>query len=465
MHQSTTHALDPALVTTFSAHFGGNVITPNDPGYDNARAVVLGGIDRWPDVVVRPDDSRGIAKAVTFARDNGLPLAVRSGGHSSAGHSVSDGGVTIDLSNMRGLDVDVEGRTAWAETGLSAGEYTRAVGAHGLATGFGDTGSVGIGGITLGGGVGFLSRKYGLTADEVLAAEVVTADGELLHVDADHHPDLFWALRGGGGNAGVVTRFKFRLREVSSVLGGMLMLPATAEVVHGLAAEAAAARDELSTVITVAPAPPMPFIPAELHGQPIVLAKVCYAGDIEQGERALKPFRSLTTPLADMIQPTPYAQMFPPSDESEEGHRLVVGRAHFADTVDRTAAEAAIDRISSSTAPMRAVELRPLGGAIDRVPVGDTAYAHRGRGFMVNVVSFYENADTRAEREAWTVDLAASLRNGPDAAYANFLGDEGTARVREAYPGATWDRLADVKRRYDPTNLFQLNHNVPPAGN
>ncbi|HJU97267.1 MAG TPA: FAD-binding protein, partial [Jiangellaceae bacterium] len=296
------------------AEFDGRVIAPGDVGYDEARTVFPGGIDRRPAVIIRPADAAEVARVVSLARETGLELAVRSGGHSGAGHGVSEGGIVLDLANMRALDIDVDGRTAWAEAGLTAGEYTAAVGAHGLATGFGDTGTVGIGGITLGGGVGFLARKHGLTIDNLLAADIVTADGKLLRVDAENHPELFWAIRGGGGNFGVVTRFHFRLHEVASVVGGMLMLPATPEVIASFMAAADAAPDELSTILNVMPAPPMPFIPAEHHGRIVAMALMAHAGEGGAGEQVMAPFRALATPIVDMVKPMPYAELFPPDE-------------------------------------------------------------------------------------------------------------------------------------------------------
>ena len=252
--------------------FDGRVVGPDDTGYDSARRVFAGHIDRRPAAIIRVADAADVARVIRLAGDTGLDLAVRSGGHSGAGHGVVDGGIVLDLSLLKGLDIDADGRTAWAGTGLTAGEYTAAVGERGLATGFGDTGSVGIGGITLGGGVGYLSRRYGLTVDDLLAADVVTADGELLRVDADNHPDLFWAIRGGGGNFGVATRFQYRLHEVGPVVGGMLMLPASADVIRSFMAEAQAGPDELSTIAAVMSAPPMPNVAAEYHGQIVLMA-------------------------------------------------------------------------------------------------------------------------------------------------------------------------------------------------
>ena len=329
-----------------AARFKGPVISPDDPTYDEARTVFVGGIDRWPALIVRVADAEDVARGIALARENGLELAVRSGGHSAAGHSVSDGGIVLDLSDMRALEIDVEGRTAWAETGLTAGEYTEAAGAHGLATGFGDAGSVGIGGITLGGGVGFLVRKHGLTIDNLLAAEVVTADGELLRADADTHPDLFWAIRGGGGNFGVATRFQFRLHEVDPFVGGPLFLPATPDVLTGFIAAAQAAPEELSTIVNVMHAPPLPFLPAEYHGQLVLMGLMAYAGPVEDGLRALEPFRGLATPIADMVGPMPYSGLYPPEDESY--HPVASIRTMFLDGIDRQAARSIVEGLQGT---------------------------------------------------------------------------------------------------------------------
>ena len=448
-------------VPDLRAEFDGRVIAPDDVGYDEARTVVAGGIDRRPAVIIRPADAAEVARVVSLARESGLELAVRSGGHSGAGHGVSEGGIVLDLANMRNLDVDVDGRTAWAQTGLTAGEYTAAVGAHGLATGFGDTGSVGIGGITLGGGVGFLSRKYGLTIDNLLAAEVVTADGEIVRVDADTHPDLFWAIRGGGGNFGVVTRFQFRLHQVDTVVGGMLMLPTTPEVIAGFVAEAEAAPEELTTIVNVMPAPPMPFVPADYHGRLVVMALMAYAGDSGPGERVMAPFRALADPIVDMVRPMPYPEIFPP--DPEDYHPIAATRTMFVDTIDTDTAATIVEHLQASDAPMRVAQLRALGGAMARVPVDATAFAHRRSPIMVTVAAIYQDLDQAPAHHRWVTDFAAALHQGDTGAYVGFLGDEGQARVRDAYPQPTWQRLAEIKHRYDPTNLFRLNQNIPPA--
>ncbi|MFL6186347.1 MAG: FAD-binding oxidoreductase [Actinomycetes bacterium] len=440
--------------------FDGRVTAPDDAGYDQARKVFYGKYDRRPAAIVRPADAAEVAQVVTLAADGGLELAVRSGGHSLAGHSVSEGGIVLDLSEMTALDLDLEGRTAWAQTGLTAGAYTTTVGGHGLATGFGDTASVGIGGLTLGGGVGFLVRRHGLTIDNLLAAEIVTADGRVLQVDAETHPDLFWAIRGGGGNFGVATRFRYRLHELPSIVGGMLLLPGSAEAIEALVATAEAAPEELSLIANVMVAPPMPFLPPAAHGQLVVMTLLCYAGDAEAGERALAPFRALADPIADMVQPMPYAGLFEPADDMEVAEESA--RSLFMDGVDSRAATAIVEQLRATTAPMAVAQLRVLGGAMARVPPEATAFAHRDRRVMAGVGCVYQDAGERPTHEAWADGFAAALRGGPGV-YVNFLSNEGPDRVREAYPGRTWDRLVEVKRRYDPGNLFRLNQNTPPT--
>jgi FAD/FMN-containing dehydrogenase len=442
------------------ASFDGRVTAPGDAGYDQARRVFYGKYDRRPAAVVRPADAAEVARVVDLARDRGLELAVRGGGHSLAGHSTTDGGIVLDLSALTALDIDPEGRTAWAQGGLTAGAYTAAVGAHGLATGFGDTGSVGIGGLTLGGGVGFLVRSHGLTIDSLLAAELVTADGRVLQVDADHHPELFWAIRGGGGNFGVATRFRFRLHELPSIVGGMLLLPGSAEVVEALVATAEAAPEELSMIANVMAAPPMPFIPPERQGELVVLAMLAYAGEAEAGQRAVAPFRALADPIADMVRPMPYAGLFEPVDDLQVVEESA--RSMFLDGFDGTAARTVVEHLRASTAPMAVAQLRVLGGAMARVPAEATAFAHRDRPIMAAVGCVYEDARDRPTHDAWADGFAAALRHGSTGVYVNFLSDEGPERVHEAYPGPTWDRLVEVKRRYDPDNLFRRNQNILP---
>jgi FAD/FMN-containing dehydrogenase len=445
------------LARRLTQHFQGTVLTPQDTAYDNARTVFAAHLDRRPALIARvagPDD---IARVIAYARETGSALAVRGGGHSPAGHGVCDDGVVIDLTDLRSFDLDVAERTAWAGAGLSAGAYTVAAGRHGLATGFGDTGSVGIGGITLAGGIGFLVRKHGLTVDNLLAAEIVTADGRLRRVDERTEPDLFWALRGGGGNFGVVTRLKYRLHPVDKVVGGLLVLPATPEVIAGFVAQAQAAPDALTTIANVLLAPPVPFVPEALHGSPVVMARIVYAGEERAAERALAPFRALADPVADLLRPMAYAEMFP---EEQRSGLAVVSRTTFARGVSPTAI---LDRIGESSAALAACEIRVLGGAMAHVRADATAFAHRQSPIMLNVAAMYHPSSAdHAEHEAWVRGLSGALDDGTPGAYAGLLADEGEERVRAAYPDATWRRLAAVKAAYDPENVFRLNQNIPP---
>jgi FAD/FMN-containing dehydrogenase len=280
-------------------------------------------------------------------------------------------------------------------------------------------------------------------------------------VDADHHPDLFWAIRGGGGNFGVATRFQFRLHELGSVVGGMLILPATADVIAGFIAAAEAAPEELSTIANVMTAPPMPMLPEEVYGKPVVMSMLVFAGEASDAERVLAPFRALAKPLADMVNPMTYPEIY----AGEEGgyHPVAAGRTMFVDSIDSSIAETILSYLRSSTGSMAVAQLRVLGGAMARVPADATAFAHRASRIMVNVAALYENPDDKPTHEAWVTEFANALRQTDAGAYVNFLGPEGEASVRAAYPGNTWDRLAEIKARYDPDNVFRLNQNISPV--
>jgi FAD/FMN-containing dehydrogenase len=441
--------------------FGDRLVTPDDEGYEAARTPLYGGIDLHPAAVIRVRDIDEIRRVIALAHETGLPLAVRGGGHSIAGHSLVEGGIVLELSPMKRLDIDPSSRTAWAEAGLTAVELSNQAQPHELAVGFGDTGSVGIGGITLGGGVGYLVRAHGLTVDSLLGAKLVTAAGEVLEVDADHHPDLFWAIRGGGGNFGVVTRFHYQLHPVGTVVGGMVLLPATAASVAGFIEAAEAAPEALSAIANVMPAPPMPGVPEEHLGKPVIFGLMVHVGDVDAGLRAVAPFRALATPIVDMLGPMPYPQIYPPEDP--DYHPTAVNHTMFIDRVDLDVARTIVEYLEASDASLRVAQLRVLGGAMARIPADATAFAHRSSRIMVNVAAFYDGTpEDRARRARWVSEFAGALFQGDVAAYVNFLDDEGEARVRAAYPGPTWDRLVEVKRRYDPTNFFHRNQNIPP---
>lgn len=451
--------IDRELIQSLRSAVEGEVIAPDGAGYDEARTVVYGGFDRRPAVVVRPGSASEVAAVIGIAADTGVELAIRSGGHSLAGHSASEGGIVLDLRALNSLQIDPEERIAWAGTGLTAGEYTKAAGQHGLATGFGDAPSVGIGGITLSGGIGLLTRKYGLTVDNLLAAEIVTANGEILEIDANNHPDLFWAIRGGGGNFGVVTKFKYQLQPVPQIVGGMMIIPANAEVVSEFIDLASSAPEGLSTILNVMSALPFP-LPEPIEG-PVAMALMVYAGDVDTGERVVAPFRQLAKPIMGELGPITYPEMF--QEEEGEFHPVAVVRNNFADTVDEKTVVSTLERLQTSSAMFSVLQIRALGGAMARVPNDATAFAHRDRKFLTSVASIYEDVAETADHEAWVEPLAEMIANGKKpGTYVGFLGDEGEDRIRAAYPGPTFDRLSQVKAKYDPDNLFQMNQNVKP---
>ena len=457
MPQRTRHAVD---IEAVRAAIAGTVIAPGDAGYDAARSVMLGGVDARPAVIVRVAGADDVRTVIALARDTGLDLAVRAGGHSGAAHSTVDGGIVVDVRGLRGLEVDAAARTAWVGAGLTAGEVTRSLADDGLAIGFGDTGSVGVAGITLGGGIGYLVRKHGLAIDNLLAVELVTASGDVVVTDEQHDPELFWAVRGGGANMGVVTRFRFRLQPLTEVVGGPIIQPATPSSIAAFMRAAAAAPDDLSVIANVMPCPPMPFVPDERHGEIVIFGLVCWSGDAAAADDALAPLRAAAEPIADMLRPMPYPEMYPPDDE--DYHPLAIARTLFMDAFDEADGAVVLEALRTCDAPMRAVQLRPLGGAMARVPNDATAFPHRDRAILGNVAVFYSGPEDRPERERWVTELTSALQDGP-AGYVNFLADEGLERVRDAYPNGAYERLGALKARVDPDNLFRRNQNVPPA--
>ncbi|HEU4920911.1 MAG TPA: FAD-binding oxidoreductase [Candidatus Limnocylindrales bacterium] len=456
-------AVRPLDLEAFAATLSGELLRPGSPGYDIAREANNALYDRRPIAIVRAADAADVARTVTLAAESGVELAIKSGGHSVAGHSVTDG-LLLDLGAMRGLHIDPERRLAWAQPGITAGEYTDAAGAHGLATPFGDTGSVGIAGLTLGGGIGFLVRKYGLAIDHLVAVELVTADGRILTVSEDRHPDLFWAVRGGGGNFGVVTRFQYRLVPVGQTFSGALFLPLTRDVLRGLVPVAAAAPEELSTISFIMPVPPLPFVPEEHHFKPAVVVMFVHASDdIAAGQAALAPFRALATPLAEAAYPMPYPGIYEFTAEGGKRGNGVV-RSVFLETLDDAAVDTILARVTAPSSPTSMTEIRVLGGAMARVPAEATAFAHRDANVLVAMITTFEDAAELPVHEAWTQAYLEELRPKATGVYSNFVANEGEGRIRDAYPEATYARLADVKRRYDPTNLFRRNQNIRPAG-
>jgi FAD/FMN-containing dehydrogenase len=459
-----TEALPERAIRTLEERLRGEVVRPGDAGYDQARRVWNAAVDRHPALVVRPREVGDVVQAVDFARTNNLPLAVRGGGHSAAGYGTVDGGLVVDFSAMKRLDVDPERRVALARPGLTWGELNARTQAYGLATPGADVAAVGIAGVTLGGGMSWLMRKHGMTIDNLLAVDVVTADGRLATASETEHPDLFWALRGGGGNFGIATGFRYRLHPVGPVLGGAIVYPAIPEVLRAYADAVAATPDELTTITFVLKAPPLPFIPAEARGTPVHLILPSYTGDLDAGQRALAPLRALAgrAPLADTTGPTPYSAQFALTDTAAVSRPHLIRNAYLRELADETI-EIIVDFVNRATSPFGLVALRELGGAMGRVPVEATAFAHRDKAFYLAVDNAWE-VEPRPERHvAWTEALWQAVAPYTDGAYAAFLDDGGEERVRSAYPPATYARLAAIKRRYDPDNLFRLNANIQPA--
>src|SRR4051794_37461731 len=414
----------------------GELITPADPAYDEARQVFFKGFDRTPLAVARVANADDVARVVTAAREGGLELAVRSGGHSRAGYGTTDGGLVLDLSAMKSLDIDPGSRTAWVGTGFTAGDYTAATGEHGLVTGFGDSGSVGIGGVTPAGGLGFLVRKNGPTIDDLLAAEGVTPDGGGGETSEDNEPDLFWAIRGGEGNFGVATRFKLRLHEISEIVGGMLVLPASPEVITGFLDASKEAPEELSTIANVMLAPPMPFLPEEAHGQPILIGLTAYVGPVDQADSVFAPFRALADPYADMVRPMRYPELY---EGPEQAANFATGSNFFTDSLEPADAETILEELPKSTAMMKVVQLRVLGGAYGRVANDATAFGHRDHGLFVNAAAMYGDAAEQETHEAFVNGLAGALGKNGTGGYVGFMGDEDEETLRAAYPGGTWE--------------------------
>lgn len=457
LEQTTRHAagLGPG--------FRGQVIAPDSHEYDRARQVNNAAVDRRPAVIVRPTDTDDVALVVAYAQDRGLPLVIRAGGHSMAGHSTGDGALLLDLSAMRAIEIDADQRTAWAGAGVLAGDYTSATHAHGLVTPFGDTGSVGVAGITLGGGVGWLVRKHGMTIDSLLAVEIVTADGRRRIASAVDDPDLFWAVRGAGTNFGVVTRLQFQLHPLGNVLAGDLLLPATRDVLHGLIPTLLAAPDELTAMPLIMSAPEDPAIPDAHRGRLVVYLSVVWSGSPEAGEAALAPLRALATPMSDTIALKPYPDLFPSADPDEGPTWAISSRALFVDTLDDAMIDVMERRLTAPGAPEALVQLRVFGGAMARVSADATSFGWRDRPALLWLITPDKDLSRAAANEAWTAAFYAELPADESATYVNFMGDEGADAVRDAYPASSYARLRELKRRYDPGNVFRANHNIRPA--
>jgi FAD/FMN-containing dehydrogenase len=448
------------------SRFRGALLRPGEEGYDDARRIWNGAIDRRPALIARCAGADDVAQAVRFARGRELLVSVRGGGHSIAGHSVCEGGLMIDLSLMRSVRVDPERKVARVSGGALWSDVDRACAPHGLATTGGIISHTGVGGLTLGGGLGHLMRKHGLTVDNVLAVGLVTAEGEQLRVDADSQPELFWGLRGGGGNFGIATAFEFRLHRVGPIiLGGPIFWPIEEmpRVLRFLRDFAPEAPDELGITLSIAAAPPAPFLPLERFGKPITGVVLAWAGDLDEGEKAIAPLREVAPPIAQVVRPIPYVALQGMLDGSAPHGRHYYWKSHRFETFPDDLIEIFAARVESVEAPFWQLNGWAVGGAASRVDPAATALGHREVGFDLNVVAAWPPPDPRAEEHiAWVREGHRQMEPYAAGVYANFISDEGDAGVEAAY-GERLARLVALKDRYDPTNFFRLNANVPPS--
>ena len=451
----------------FAAGIQGEVIGPADTAYETARRVWNGMIDRYPALIVRCAGPGDVRRALDFARSQDLLVALRGGGHNVAGNGTCDGGMVIDLGPMKTIAVDPVRRTVRAGPGLTWGELDRATQTAGLALPGGIQSTTGIAGFTLGGGFGYLSRLHGLTCDNLLAAEVVTADGAALTASATDHPDLFWGLRGGGGNFGIVTAFTYRLFPLGPVLGGMLVYSATRarEVLRFYREFVLTAPEALASVLIFTTAPAAPHIPLPLHGRPVLLVTLCYAGAADEGERVIAPLRAFGLPDADLVRLRPYTEVQTLLDAANPAGLRNYWKAEYILGYSDEAIETILSYVAQAPTPNSKLLLNHLGGAISRVPPGATAYAHRAAPFIANINAMWTEPAASARAIAWARDFWTALQPfSAGGVYVNFLSNEGEDRVRAAYAPDTYARLAALKQHYDPANFFRLNQNIKPAG-
>jgi FAD/FMN-containing dehydrogenase len=452
-------------IATLQEMVVGPVIGPGHEGYERTRAIWNGMIDKRPSAVVRCSGTADVVAAVRWANEQGLEIAVRGGAHNVAGNAMSDGGLVIDLSALTGVVVDPVARRARAQGGTLMGGYDRECQQFGLASTMGAISTTGIAGLTLGGGLGWLMRRHGLACDNLVRAQVVTAAGDVVIADADHDADLLWALRGGGGNFGVVTTFEYELHPVGPmVYGGLAGWPVdrAGEVLEAYA-QLVADAPQLGLNCLFVTAPPLPFVPEALHFQPIVALAACHVGDPAEGERQLKPMRELG-PAFDVIGPLPYTVMQSLLDDAAPAGRRNYWKAGYLGGVDDAVIATAREQAEGMPAPFSLFEIMAIGGAVAEVPADSAAFGNRDAAFLYNAIAMWEDPATDAEHIAWTRRLFEAMEeHATGGVYVNYLSSgEGDARVRAAYGEERWRRLVDVKQRYDPDNRFHLNQNIDP---
>jgi FAD/FMN-containing dehydrogenase len=461
------HVSEPRAVESLRGRFRGALLRPGEEGYDEARRVWNGAIDRYPALIARCAGTDDVVSAVRFARERDLLISVRGGGHAVAGHAVCDGGVMIDLSLMKSIDVAAGARTARAAGGVLWGELDRATQRHGLATTGGIISHTGIGGLTLGGGLGHLMRKHGLTVDNLRSIELVTAEGERRSVDAEHEPDLFWGLRGGGGNFGIAASLEYDLHPVGPlVLGGPVLWPLAqgGDVLRFVRDFVAEAPDDLGIAFSAFKAPPLPFLSPERFGTPALALILVWAGDPAVGQQVIAPLLSLGTPLGEMVRLTPYVALQSALDGGAPHGRHYYWKAHRVPQFGDTVIDVILEQIERMTSPFSQISGWAIGGAVSRIDPEATAVGLRDPGFEVNINAAWLPHDPEGARHvAWVREGWERLRPHAAGVYANFLSDEGATGLDAAY-GARMERLTALKNRYDPENVFRLNANIPPTG-
>ncbi len=448
-------ATTPTALGDFRACLHGEVILPDDDGYDSARRVWNGMIDHYPALIIRCANRADVMHAVGFARRKPLPVAIRGGGHSVCGQSVCDGGIVIDLSQMKGIRVDPLTCTARAEAGLTLGEFVRGIQPFGLLTTTGTVAGTGLAGLTLGGGLGWLMGKYGLTIDNLLSVDMVTADGHALRASASEHPDLFWGVRGGGGNFGIVTAFDFQLHAVGAVLAGKVVYPMSRarEVLRFYREYTCSVPDELTAYASLL---------TTSDGLPAIAINLCFCGSLDAGERLVEPVRKFGPPLVDQIRPKSYLKLITQADAGAPDGRHYYEKARALKDLSDEAIETIADYGAACTSPSSVVLIQHVHGAASRVSPTATAFALREESYVISMVAAWDGGE--AERHiAWAhAYWRALLPFASSGVYVNFLGDEGEERVRAAY-GVNYERLVALKNKYDPTNFFSLNQNIRPT--
>jgi len=458
--------IEESAIAELSAKIKGEVLTPTSAGYDEARTIWNAMIDKRPSLIVQCMDTYDVCKAVRFGRAHGLLVSVRGGGHNIAGNAVCDGGMMISLVKMREVDVDAESRTATVQGGATLGEFDAACQAHGLATPTGINSTTGIAGLTLGGGMGWLSRRYGLSIDNLLSVEMVTAEGDVIVASETQYADLFWGIRGGGGNFGIVTRFMFRLHKVGpEVLSGLIVHPIddAKSLLQQYREVCKDMSDDLTVWVVMRKAPPLPFVPEDYHGKPVLIFAALYAGDMEAGAKEMAPLRSIGKPLADVIGPHPFAGWQAAFDPLLADGARNYWKSHEFDQLEDGFFDELIGAVDTLPSPHCEIFIAQMGGATSRVPSDSTAYGNRQINFVMNVHGRWESAEEDEAGIAWCRGLFdAVARFSTGGVYVNFLTSEESSRVQNAY-GANYQRLVGLKRQYDPANFFRMNQNINPA--